>query len=253
MVSLEEQGINPPKDNSPSFGIIVEDTGLREGNVMALDFKKECKELYRPSVKPSIVTVPPMSYVAVRGKGNPNAEGGEYQSAIPLLYAIAYTIKMSKKSTCNIVGYFDFVVPPLEGFWWQEPAGDEIDYANKEGFRFISCIRLPDFVTPEVFDWAVAEAAAKKKLDFSAVEFLEVNEGLCVQCMHVGSYDNEPATISAMHDFAAKQGFVTDFSTHRLHHEIYLSDPRKCTSEKLKTVVRHPIKGSTQTQDHRGA
>ena len=177
MVSLQERGINPPKDNSPYFGIIAEDAGLREGNVMAFDFKKECKELYRPSVKPNIVTVPPMSYVAVRGKGNPNAEGGEYQKSIPLLYGISYTIKMSKKGNRNINGYFDFVVPPLEGFWWQEPAGGEIDYANKEGFRFISCIRLPDFVTPEVFDWAVAEATAKKKIDFSAVEFLEVNEG----------------------------------------------------------------------------
>lgn len=152
--------------------------------------------------------------------------------------------KMSKKGNRNINGYFDFVVPPLEGFWWQEPAGGEIDYANKEGFRFISCIRLPDFVTPEVFDWAVAEATAKKKIDFSAVEFLEVNEGLCVQCMHTGSYDNEPATIDAMHEFAAKQGFVPDFSARRLHHEIYLSDPRKCASEKLKTVVRHPIRAA---------
>lgn len=244
MVSLQERGINPPKDNSPYFGIIAEDAGLREGNVMAVDFKKECKELYRPSVKPNIVTVPPMSYVAVRGKGNPNAEDGEYQSAIPLLYAIAYTIKMTKKGTRNIDGYFDFVVPPLEGFWWQEPGSGEIDYANKEDFHFISCIRLPDFVTPEVFDWAVAEATAKKKLDFSAVEFLKVNEGLCVQCMHTGSYDNEPATIDAMHEFAAKQGFVPDFSARRLHHEIYLSDPRKCAPEKLKTVVRHPIRAA---------
>lgn len=244
MVSLQEREINPPKDNSPYFGIIAEDAGLREGNVMAFDFKKECKELYRPSAKPSIVTVPPMSYVAVRGKGNPNAEGGEYQKSIPLLYGISYTIKMSKKGNRNINGYFDFVVPPLEGFWWQEPAGGEIDYANKEGFRFISCIRLPDFVTPEVFDWAVAEATAKKKIDFSAVEFLEVNEGLCVQCMHTGSYDNEPATIDAMHEFAAKKGFVPDFSARRLHHEIYLSDPRKCASEKLKTVVRHPIRAA---------
>lgn len=209
---------------------------------MAFDFKKEYKELYQPSGKPSVVTVPPMNYVAVRGKGNPNAEGGEYQGSIPLLYGIAYTIKMSKKGTRNIDGYFDFVVPPLEGFWWQDEADGAIDYARKQDFRFISCIRLPDFVTQEVFDWAVAEATAKKKLDFSAVEFLEVNEGLCVQCMHTGSYDNEPATIDAMHDFAAKQGFVPDFSATRLHHEIYLSDPRKCAPEKLKTVVRHPVR-----------
>ena len=209
---------------------------------MAFDFKKECKKLYRPSVKPNIVTVPPMSYVAVRGKGNPNAEDGEYQSAIPLLYAIAYTIKMSKKGTRNIDGYFDFVVPPLEGFWWQEPGSGEIDYANKNGFRFISCIRLPDFVTPEVFDWAVAEATAKKKIDFSAVEFLEVNEGLCVQCMHIGPYDTEPETLRQMDAFAAEQGYVPDFTAGRLHHEIYLGDPRRTAPEKLKTVLRHPVR-----------
>ncbi len=209
---------------------------------MAYDFKKEFRELYRPSGKPGVVTVPPMSYVAVRGKGNPNAEGGEYQNALPLLYGVAYAIKMSKKGSRKIEGYFDFVVPPLEGFWWQDRTDGEIDYARKDDFNFISCIRLPDFVTREDFDWAVSEAAAKKNLDFSAVELLRVDEGLCVQCMHAGPYDDEPATISAMRAFAAEQGYAPDFSESRLHHEIYLSDPRKCAPEKLKTVIRHPIK-----------
>ena len=165
---------------------------------MAFDFKKECKELYKPASKPSIVTVPPMSYVAVRGKGDPNTEGGEYQNALPLLYGIAYTVKMSKKGSRSIKGYFDFVVPPLEGFWWQDSPSGDIDYVRKDDFNFISCIRLPDFVTRDDFDWAVAEATTKKKLDFSAVELLKVDEGLCVQCMHTGPYDNEPATVGAM-------------------------------------------------------
>ena len=166
---------------------------------MAYDFKKEFKELYKPSCKPSILTIPPMSYIAVRGKGDPNIEGGEYQGAMPLLYGVAYTVKMSKKGPHEIEGYFDFVVPPLEGFWWQDPADGQIDYARKGDFNFISCIRLPDFVTRDDFDWAVSEAAAKKKLDFSAVEMLKVDEGLCVQCMHTGPYDGEPATIAVMH------------------------------------------------------
>lgn len=163
---------------------------------MAFDFKKECKELYRPASRPSIVTVPPMSYVAVRGKGDPNTEGGEYQNALPLLYGIVYTVKMSKKGSRSIEGYFDFVVPPLEGFWWQESPSGDIDYVRKDDFNFISCIRLPDFVTRDDFDWAVAEATTKKKLDFSAVELLKVDEGLCVQCMHTGPYDSEPATVA---------------------------------------------------------
>ena len=171
---------------------------------MAFDFKKECKELYKPASKPSIVTVPPMSYVAVRGKGDPNTEGGEYQNALPLLYGIAYTVKMSKKGSRSIKGYFDFVVPPLEGFWWQDSPSGDIDYVRKDDFNFISCIRLPDFVTRDDFDWAVAEATTKKKLDFSAVELLKVDEGLCVQCMHTGPYDNEPATVGAMNEYTTR-------------------------------------------------
>ncbi len=208
---------------------------------MAFDYKKEYKEFYMPTNKPSIIIVPKMNYIAVRGKGNPNDENGEYKNSIGLLYAIAFTIKMSYKGTHKIDGYFEYVVPPLEGFWWQE-GSDTIDYANKNGFNFISLIRLPDFVTEADFDWAVQEATKKKKADFSKVEFLTYDEGVCVQCMHVGSYDDEPKTVALMHEYMAANGYVLDISESRYHHEIYLSDPRKCAGEKLKTVVRHPIK-----------
>ena len=209
---------------------------------MSFDFKKEYREFYLPKAKPEIVTVPRANYIAVRGRGDPNEENGAYQRAIGVLYAVAYTLKMSKRAGHEIDGFFDYVVPPLEGFWWQERTNGEIDYARKDDFNFISCIRLPDFVTRDDFEWAVAEAAAKKKLDFSAVELLRVDEGLCVQCMHTGPYDSEPATIEVMRAFAVEQGYAPDFSEARLHHEIYLSDPRKCAPEKLKTVVRHPVK-----------
>lgn len=208
---------------------------------MAFDFKKEYKEFYMPKVTPSIVTVPKMNYIAVRGSGNPNDEDGEYKKAIGLLYAIAFMIKMSKKGDHRIDGYFDYVVPPLEGFWWQDGV-DGIDYSRKEDFNWISVIRLPDFVIKTDFDWAIAEATAKKKMDFSGVEFLTYDEGLCVQCMHIGSYDDEPATVDAMHKFMAAQGYELDITEKRLHHEIYLSDARKVSPDKLKTVIRHPIK-----------
>ena len=208
---------------------------------MAFDYKKEYKEFYMPKNKPSIVTVPSMNYIAVRGKGDQNAEGSEYKASIELLYGIAFTIKMSKKGDHQIDGYFDYVVPPLEGFWWQDGIRD-VDYAHKEDFQFISVIRLPDFVTRADFDWAVEEATRKKKTDFSKVEFLTVDEGLCVQCMHIGSYDDEPGTIELMHQFMEEQGYALDITDERLHHEIYLSDARKVAPEKLKTVVRHPIR-----------
>ncbi|WP_295071434.1 GyrI-like domain-containing protein [uncultured Fibrobacter sp.] len=208
---------------------------------MPFDFKKEYKEFYMPKGKPEIVTVPKMNYIAVRGKGNPNEEEGEYKKSIELLYGIAYTIKMSKKGDHKIKGYFDYVVPPLEGFWWQENI-DGIDYSHKENFQWISVIRLPDFVTKADFDWAIEEATRKKKIDFSKVEFLEIEEGLCVQCMHSGSYDDEPATVAAMDKFIADNGYENDISDTRCHHEIYLSDARKVAPEKLKTVIRHPIK-----------
>ena len=208
---------------------------------MAFDFKKEYKEFYLPKAKPELVTVPPMNYIAVRGKGDPNEEDGAYKQAIGLLYGIAYTIKMSKKGSHQIDGYFDFVVPPLEGFW-QQSGSNTIDYAHKENFEWISVIRLPDFVTKTDFDWAVQEAAAKKKLDFSPVEFLTVDEGLCVQCMHIGPYDDEPTTVAAMDAFVQANGYANDLTDVRRHHEIYLSDVRKTVPEKLKTVIRHPIK-----------
>jgi len=215
---------------------------------VAFDFKKEYKEFYMPKNKPEIVSVPSMNYIAVRGSGDPNQEDGEYKKAIGLLYGIAFTIKMSKKGDHRIEGYFDYVVPPLEGFWWQGAASAKpnmnavIDYAHKEDFHWISVIRLPDFVTEDDFKWAVNEATKKKKQDFSKVEFLTVAEGLCVQCMHIGSYDDEPATVAMMHEFVERQGYELDITDKRLHHEIYLSDARKVAPEKLKTVIRHPIK-----------
>lgn len=208
---------------------------------MAFDYKKEYKEFYMPKKKPSIVEVPTMNYIAVRGKGNPNVKGSEYKESIGLLYAVAFTIKMSKKSNHQIVGYFDYVVPPLEGFWWQNNIRG-IDYTHKEDFHFISIIRLPNFVTKEDFDWAIEEVTKKKKEDFSKVEFLTYDEGLCVQCMHIGSYDDEPETIKIMHDFMMEQGYELDITDKRFHHEIYLSDARRVAPEKLKTVIRHPVK-----------
>jgi len=208
---------------------------------MAFDFKKEYGEFYMPKSRPGIVTVPCMNYIAIRGQGDPNLEDGEYKQSIGLLYGIAFTIKMSKMGDRRIEGYFDFVVPPLEGFWWQDGAAG-IDYAHKENYQWISVIRLPDFVTRDDFEWAVGEAARKKKMDFSKAEFLTYDEGLCVQCMHVGPYDDEPATVSMMHAYMERQGYVLDLSGERRHHEIYLSDARKVAPEKLKTVIRHPIR-----------
>ena len=208
---------------------------------MAFDYKKEYKEFYIPKNKPSIVEIPKMNYIAVRGKGNPNDEEGEYKKTIGLLYGIAFTIKMSYKGTHKIDGYFEYVVPPLEGFWWQYGRVG-IDYNQKEELNFISIIRLPDFVTKKDFDWAIEEATKKKKQDFSKVEFLTYDEGICVQCMHVGSYDNEPATVELMHKYMEENGYILDITDKKFHHEIYLSDPRKCNENKLKTVIRHPIK-----------
>ena len=209
---------------------------------MAFDYKKEYKEFYMPKNKPSIIKIPKMNYIAVRGKGNPNDENGEYKQTIGLLYAIAFTIKMSYKGTHKIDGYFEYVVPPLEGFWWQDGMKDGIDYNNKDQMNFISIIRLPDFVTKEDFDWAIKEATNKKKADFSKVEFLTYDEGICVQCMHIGSYDDEPTTINLMHKYMIENGYELDITNNRYHHEIYLSDPRRCDTSKLKTVIRHPIK-----------
>lgn len=226
---------------------------------MAFDYKKEYKEFYLPKAVPGIITVPKMNFIAVRGQGDPNVEGGEYKASIGLLYGIAFTIKMSKKGSHQIDGYFDYVVPPLEGFWWQDERYPEdampqtgragrrdsiqgIDYAHKENFQWISLIRLPEFVTREEFGWAVSEASAKKKQDFSRAEFLPYNEGLCVQCMHIGPYDEEPETVETMHRYMEEQGYALDITDQRFHHEIYLSDARRTRPEKLRTVIRLPIR-----------
>lgn len=212
---------------------------------MAFDYKKEYKEFYMPKAEPQIVTIPAMNYIAVRGSGDPNDPEGDYSRAIGLLYGIAYTIKMSKKGDHRIEGYFDYVVPPLEGFWQQEGIMG-VDYSRKEDFQWVSVIRLPDFVREEDFRWAVSEAERKKKEDFSKVEFLTVDEGLCVQCMHIGPYDDEPATVARMNRYLEENGYVNDFSDIRMHHEIYLSDPRKQAPERMKTVIRHPVRKKEQ-------
>ena len=208
---------------------------------MAFDFKKEYKEFYMSKSVPEIVTVPKANYIAVRGMGDPNQEGGAYQSAVSILYAVAYTLKMSYKTDYRIEGFFEYVVPPLEGFWWQEGV-DGIDYGDKSTFHWISVIRLPQFVKKKDFDWAVEEAARKKKLDCSLAEFLTIEEGLCVQIMHIGPFDHEPSTVALMDQYIAENGYANDMNETRLHHEIYLSDARKAAPEKWKTIIRHPIR-----------
>jgi len=208
---------------------------------MAFDFKKEFKEYYMPKNKPQIVTVPKMNYIAVRGMGDPNEEGGAYQAAIGVLYSVAYTLKMSYKTDYKIEGFFEYVVPPLEGFWWQDDVKG-VDYSDKSTFRWISMIRLPDFVTEEDFAWAVKTAEKKKKMDCSSAEFLTVEEGICVQIMHQGAFDDEPATVALMDQYLEEQGYENDITDTRMHHEIYLSDARKTEPAKMKTVIRHPIK-----------
>ena len=207
---------------------------------MAFDFKKEYKEFYLPPAKPQLVTLPAMNFVAVRGSGDPNEAGGAYQRALGLLYGLTFTLKMSPKAGYKMEGFFEYALPPLEGLWWQEGVAG-VDYSDNAGFNWISMIRLPDFVSREDFAWAKGEAERKKKSDFSAAEFFTYEEGLCVQCLHIGDYDAEPATVRLMHEFAAQQGYVPDMENGRLHHEIYLSDARRVARDKLRTVVRHPI------------
>ena len=208
---------------------------------MPFDFKKEYKEFYMPKNKPEIVNVPVMNYIAVRGKGDPNEENGSYQKAISILYAVAYTLKMSYKTNYKIDGFFEYVVPPLEGFWWQDHT-DRIDYTDKSSFNWISVIRLPDFITKKDFDWAVETAQKKKNIDCTSAEFLTLEEGLCVQIMYLGSFDDEPQSVSIMNEYIENNGYENDINEKRLHHEIYLSDARKVPKEKWKTVIRHPIK-----------
>ncbi|MEA4895929.1 MAG: GyrI-like domain-containing protein [Oscillospiraceae bacterium] len=208
---------------------------------MAFDFKKEYKEFYLPKSKPQIVNVPKSNYIAVRGKGDPNEEGGAYQHAIEILYAVAYTLKMSYKGNYKIEGFYEYVVPPLEGFWWQEGVNG-VDFADKSTFHWISVLRLPDFVTKKDFDWAVETASKKKKLDCSAAEFWTVDEGLCVQIMHIGPFDAEPVSVAIMDTFLKENGYENDLNDTRLHHEIYMSDARKVDPKDWKTVIRHPVK-----------
>lgn len=208
---------------------------------MAFDFKKYYKEFYMPKAKPEIVDVPKANYIAMRGEGNPNDEGGAYQRAVGVLYSIAYTLKMSYKTDYCIEGFFEYVVPPLEGFWWQDGV-DGVSYDDKSSFQWISVIRLPDFVQKKDFDWAVSEVMRKKGVDCSDAEFMTIDEGICVQIMHIGSFDSEPESVALLDSFIADNGYKNDMNSHRLHHEIYLSDPRKCGPEKMKTVIRHPIK-----------
>ena len=208
---------------------------------MAFDFKKEYKEFYMPKNKPEIVNIPEANYIAVRGKGDPNEEGGAYQKAIGVLYAVAYTLKMSYKTDYKIKGFFEYVVPPLEGFWWQDDTSG-VDYTDKSSFNWISVIRLPDFVTKKDFEWAVKTATEKKRIDLSSAEFMTVSEGLCVQIMHLGPFDDEPASVALMDEYLSENGYVNDITDTRLHHEIYMSDARKVAPEKWKTVIRHPIK-----------
>ena len=208
---------------------------------MAFDYKKEYREFYMPKRTPEIVEIPEMNFAAVRGSGDPNEADGEYKAAIGLLYAVAFTIKLSKKGDHRIDGYFDYVVPPLEGFWWQKGICG-VDYGQKALFQWISMIRLPDFVTEKDFLWAVAEAERKKKQDFSKVQFLTVKEGLCVQCLHIGPFDEEPATVALMDRYLQENGYENDFSENRRHHEIYLSDARRVAPERWRTVIRHPVK-----------
>ena len=209
---------------------------------MAFDYKKEYKALYLPKEMPSIVEVPSMQYAAVRGHGDPNEPEGEYGRAVAVLYGISYTIKMSYKGSRKVDGFFEYVVPPLEGFWWMEGGAPGVDYRNKSGFNWISIIRVPEFVTEEVFAWAKEEAQRKKGIDTSLAELITVSEGLCVQCLHIGSYNEEPATVAKMDRYLLEQGYENDISDLRRHHEIYLSDPRKVSPERMKTVIRHPVR-----------
>lgn len=208
---------------------------------MAFDLKKEFKEYYQPKNKPEIVNIPSINYLAVRGSGDPNDETGDYKKALESLYAVAYTLRMSYKTDYKINGFYEYIVPPLEGFWWQDGT-DGVNYADKTSFNWISVIRLPDFISGKDIEWAVRTATKKKKTDCSQVKFLTVNEGLCVQIMHIGPYDNEPVTVKLMDDYLAQNGYENNLNSERMHHEIYLSDPRKCLPEKMKTVIRHPVK-----------
>ncbi|MDR2911041.1 MAG: GyrI-like domain-containing protein [Bacteroidales bacterium] len=208
---------------------------------MVTDYKKEYKDLYLPKTNPAVIDVPEMQFVAVEGKGNPNYANGEYAKAIQILYSIQFTIKMSKMGNNKLNGYFDYVVPPLEGLWWFD-GNEKIAPQDKSRYNWISMIRLPEFVDHDIFQWACSEVMSKKNIETENAKFLKINEGLCVQCMHIGSYDNEPRTINLIDDFIGTNNLANDITEKRKHHEIYLSDPRRTAVEKLKTVIRIPVK-----------
>ena len=205
---------------------------------MAFDFKKVQKELYFPKDLPALIQVPPMQYAAVSGTGDPNDPGGTYQQAISALYAVAYTLRMSYKGNRQIDGFFEYVVPPLEGFWHKDLKYPE----DKSRFHWTALLRLPEFIRQEDVNWAKAAAFAKKGTDCSSVFLLQADEGQCVQIMHHGSYDDEPSTVLLLENFAAEHGYTIDLSETRPHHEIYLSDPRKTAVEKRKTAIRLPVR-----------
>jgi hypothetical protein len=208
---------------------------------MAFDFKKEYKTFYVPTTKPSVVDVPEMTFIMVDGKGNPN-NSAEYKAALEVLYGLSYGIKMSKKGDAQPEGYFDFVVPPLEGLWWNAGGGVITNITDKDNFCWTSMIRQPDFVTPKVFaNIKVAVAKKKPGLDLSSARLQKLTEGLCAQILHIGSYDDEPKSTTVLEQFIAASGYRADFTNKRCHHEIYLGDPRKTAPEKLKTIIRYPI------------
>ncbi|GHU23087.1 transcriptional regulator [Spirochaetia bacterium] len=207
--------------------------------VNVIDYKKENKELYLPKTTPGIINVPEMNYVAIDGKGNPNDENGEFNEGISVLYSIQYTIKMSKKKNDIPEGYFDYVVPPLEGFWWVD---DKNDIGNKSKYIWTIVIRLPEFVDKKIFEWACDEVVKNKKINTEKAKYVKINEGLCVQCMHIGPFDDEPKTIKLIDKYIEQNNLMNDINKERWHHEIYLSDFRKVKSEKMKTVLRIPVK-----------
>lgn len=201
------------------------------------DFKKEFKDLYNPK-KPMTIEVLEMTFIMVNGSGDPNCE--EYKKTVELLYGLAYTIKMSYKGDKKIEGFFEYVVPPLEGLWWYEEG--EFDFHKRDNWLWTSMIRQPEFVTDEVFQWAVDSLKKKKpELDTSKARLEKFTEGLCVQTMHIGPYSDEPKTVEMMQNFMKENNLKDDTSNIRKHHEIYLSDPRKALSSKMKTVLRHPV------------
>lgn len=208
-----------------------------------VDYKKKYKDLYMPKTVPMVIDVPEIPFIMVDGMGDPNTSK-EYQEALEILYGLSFAIKMSKMNGTQPERYFDYVVPPLEGLWQGETGYfDGIQITDKSKFRWISMIRQPEFVTEQVFENAKKALKLKKpELDLSKAYYKAFGEGLCVQIMHIGAYDDEPLSVKKMNDYLKENGYENDFSETRLHHELYLNDPRRTSPDKLKTVIRHPIK-----------